>query len=109
PALQAARRKLAGLDRGEHRAPWLALVRAVGEPAAGRELVDLGEDAADPLAGLVEADPADAGRVDDHSAPGERDELAVHGGVPPPAVAGPHLLGRHHLLPGERVDEGGLA
>src|SRR5262249_43513285 len=43
PAVETLARQLAGLDRGEHGAPGLVHVRAVGEAAARGELLDVGE------------------------------------------------------------------
>src|SRR3712207_116850 len=53
--------QLSVLDREAHRAAGLRLVAAVGEPAADRELLQVGERAQEPLVAVPQLDRAQAG------------------------------------------------
>src|SRR3954452_19003430 len=66
PRVDAPLRDVTSLDAGGDRAARLAVVSAVGEPARGRELLDLGEGAREALLrGTVQRDASQSGCVDD--------------------------------------------
>src|SRR5215831_645672 len=106
-ARPALGRERAVQQRLTDRAAGLAAVRAVGEPTARRDRLDVPECLLE--VAVPETKLADAGRVEHDAAVGKHDELTPGRRVPAVVILGPHLLRREQLGPGERVDECRLA
>src|SRR5690606_15028143 len=92
-----------------HRAARLGLVRAIGEPAGRRQLLDVAEGALDALRRRPQSDTAQAGGVDERAAAGQRAQLPVHGGVPALTVTGADRGGGEHLRAEQGIGQGGFA
>ena len=104
--MQHTRRvEVATRDRRLHRAARLLIVRAVVEPALGRERLDVGEREAQAGVGNPERDRAQSRRVDEHATVGEKHELARGRSVPTALIASPHLSGCLYVGTYERVHE----
>ena len=110
PALQAICGEFAALDRGEHCAPRLVVVRAVGEFALRRKLFDVGERRVERArSDIPELQLADAGRVEHEPAAGQHEKLADSRRVPAFVVVLPGLARRHDVLAEPAIDERRLA
>src|SRR4051812_13467094 len=108
PAEEAGRIEPAVVDGGRDGAAGFAAVAAVAEPAAGGQLLDVGEGGRHAVGVVVERQLAHARGVDEQPAAGEHVQLAGRGGVPPAAVAVTDVLRPGHRPPGQRVRETGL-
>jgi hypothetical protein len=84
-------------------------VRAVTESAVGGEIDDVGEGPVDALRGVPDPDGTQAGRVHEHPAAGQRQELAVDGGVATLAVARADVADGQGVLAEQGVRQGRLA
>src|SRR4051794_12842367 len=107
---QPGRVQIAGGDRRPHRAAGLGVMAAVGEPAAGGELLDVGEGGGHARGIDAHARQAQARRVDEQpAAVRQGEELAARGRVAPAVVARADLRGGLALVAQQRVDQGRLA
>src|SRR5204863_8889793 len=106
-ALTALARERPVFERRTDRAARLRTVRAGGEAAPPRDLLDVSERVLE--VGVPELQPADLRRVEDDSAAGEQDQLAVRCRVPAAVVVLAHLARGKHLLADEHVHERRLA
>ncbi len=80
-AHESIMRQPAVVEGGLDRTPGLAIVAAVGEPATGREVRDVGEGRVQPLRRSRDAKAADPRGVDQERAARQADELPVRGRV----------------------------
>ena len=99
-------REGAVFDGFPHGAPRFRLVRTVPISAPGSEVVDV-------LEGLgkvsgIQVELPHPRRVDDQTSVGEEQELAVGGGVAPPAVVLADLPGGQHVFSQHPVDQRGF-
>ena len=97
-----------GRDGARHRAPGLARVAAVGEAAAARQRLDVGEHAGQAVGLLPDPRELQPRGVDDRAAAGQRHELAPGRGVAAAVVGLADRAGRARAA-GQRVEQRGLA
>src|SRR5438105_13582070 len=94
-------------ERLANRAAGLAIVVAVGEPAAARDLFDVAEGALE--IGVPQLELADARRVEDDTARRDEDQLAPGRRVAAHLIVLAHLHCCEELFADERVDDRRLA
>jgi len=102
-------RSLASVRDAAHSASRRSFRQEVGEPAVLGQLLDVGEGQRQALVRLVQADPAQPRRVDDHSAAGQEQQLPVHRGVPSAPVGLADPAGGHERAARQGVDQRRLA
>src|SRR5215207_4562777 len=108
PGGEPRRVEPAVVDRRGDRAPGLAAVAAVAEPAGGGQLGDVGVGGLDPVGVVVERQLPHAGGVDEQPAAGQHVQLAGGGGVPAAPVL-TDLVRPRDGAAGQCVGQAGLA
>src|SRR5918993_2555879 len=108
PGGEPRRVEPAVVDRRGDRAPGLATVAAVAEPAGGGQVGDVGVRGLDPVGVVVERQLPHAGSVDEQPSAGQHVQLSGRGGVPPAPVI-PDLVRPRDGAAGQSVGQAGLA
>ena len=108
-AVEAGGAQASRLGRAPHRAPRLAVVSAVPEPAPRGQRPDVVERVVERVRILPQLQLAHARRVDEQAPVGQENQLALRRRVPAAAVAAPHLRGPLSFVAQQVVDDGRLA
>src|SRR5436305_1137903 len=96
-------------DGFSHRAAWLTLVGAIGEPARESELLDIAEDATEAFVCIPERDRTKSRRIEQHASVGKHEELPRRRRVPSALVARAHLSHVLHFFADEAIHARRLA